>query len=301
MSENLSILRKRIQGAKDLKSVIRTLKAIAVASITPYERAMSSLREYDQIVKLGLASNIRRILNPFKEKNISAKIIKSGAIIFGTDQGMVGQFNEHVTNLTIQNYRNVRLSTTIWAIGEHIKNNLEDEGISIAGYFETPVSVTGITALIAELLKVIEKWRGDSDQVELLVFNNRHREKNNYEPIKKRILPLDSSWLQSILETNWPNRKIPEALPDGDTVLTALIREYIFVSLYLACAESLSAESACRFAAMQNAETSVIDLIKEMTLKYNHGRQAAIDEELADLVNGFVVLIEKPLKKIDRR
>ncbi|NCS93646.1 MAG: F0F1 ATP synthase subunit gamma [Leptospira sp.] len=296
MSENRTILRRRIEGAKDLKSVVRTLKAISAANITPYENAVVSLREYDQIVKLGLSASFKRNRSRIPNMTDKTKKVKTGAILFGTDQGMVGQFNNHITNYYLKDSKTKSISnspnTSIWSVGEIIKNNLIDNGIQVEGNFETPVSVTGISSLVAEILNHIQKWQGNSEQVELIIYHNKQDEKMNYNTISTKILPMDLNWLNQILLIPWPNRKIPESLPNEDSVLRSLIREYIFVSLYLACVESLSSESICRYAAMQNTERSVVDLIADLTLKYNHGRQEAIDEELADLINGYVVLGE---------
>ena len=69
-----------------------------------------------------------------------------------------------------------------------------------------------------------------------------------------------------------------------------MTREFVFVSLFRACAESLAAENARRFAAMQRAEQNINELMGSLTLSYNRQRQAAIDEELFDLIAGYEVL-----------
>ena len=75
-----------------------------------------------------------------------------------------------------------------------------------------------------------------------------------------------------------------------DTVQWALIREYLFVSLFKACAESLASENASRLAAMQRAEKNIDDMLEELSRLYNSRRQSDIDEELFDVVSGFNAL-----------
>ena len=70
----------------------------------------------------------------------------------------------------------------------------------------------------------------------------------------------------------------------------ALISEYLFVSLFKACAESLASENASRLEAMQRAEKNIGDLLDDLNKKYHRLRQSSIDEELFDVVSGFEAL-----------
>jgi F-type H+-transporting ATPase subunit gamma len=72
-----------------------------------------------------------------------------------------------------------------------------------------------------------------------------------------------------------------------------LIREYLFVSLFKACAESLASENASRLAAMQRAQRNIDELLDELRTAYNQERQTSIDEELFDVVAGFEALANK--------
>ena len=84
--------------------------------------------------------------------------------------------------------------------------------------------------------------------------------------------------------------RCPRSSAGAESTLTALTREFVFVSLFRVCAESLAAENAGRFAAMQRAEQNIMELMGSLTLSYNRQRQAAIDEELFDLIAGYEVL-----------
>ena len=84
----------------------------------------------------------------------------------------------------------------------------------------------------------------------------------------------------------------PEVLGVGSATLRALIREYLFVSLFRACAESLASENASRLAAMDRADHNIDDLLKTLQGSYHRLRQSAIDEELFDVIAGFDALSE---------
>jgi F-type H+-transporting ATPase subunit gamma len=76
----------------------------------------------------------------------------------------------------------------------------------------------------------------------------------------------------------------------------SLIREYLFVSLYRAFAESLASENASRLASMQNAEKNIEERLQELNGQFHRQRQMTITEELLDIVAGFEAMKEKPKK-----
>jgi len=80
---------------------------------------------------------------------------------------------------------------------------------------------------------------------------------------------------------------------DATANLRALIREYIFVSLFKACAESLASENASRLAAMQRADKNIEELLEYLSVTFHRLRQSGIDEELFDVISGFEALSVK--------
>jgi F-type H+-transporting ATPase subunit gamma len=288
MSETLHSLRRKIKGAHDLQSVVRTMKAMAAASIGPYERAVAALVDYCRAVELGLVACFRHIPEVAPAPRRSAR--KIGAIVFGTDQGMVGQFNERLAEAVTTTLPSLGEMQTLWVVGERMRGRLDDAGFTIATLFQTPNSVIGITPLITELLLAIEQHSERSGLDEVHLFHNQPRQCATYEPATARLLPLDAQWRRGFQAIPWPTHALPEIIAGPRPTLAALTREFLFVSIFRACAESLAAENARRFAAMQGAEQNINELMGTLTLSYNRQRQAAIDEELFDLVAGYEVL-----------
>jgi F-type H+-transporting ATPase subunit gamma len=83
---------------------------------------------------------------------------------------------------------------------------------------------------------------------------------------------------------------LPEVMGDKTETLPALIREYLFVSLFRACAESLASENASRLAAMQRADQNIDELLEGLNRTFHRLRQSGIDEELFDVISGFEAL-----------
>jgi F-type H+-transporting ATPase subunit gamma len=98
---------------------------------------------------------------------------------------------------------------------------------------------------------------------------------------------LDDTWVRAVAATPWPSQNLPELLNSESSTLLAFVHEYLFVSLFRACAESLASENASRLAVMQRAEKNIDEMLKEMHLSFHQLRQSGIDEELFDLISGF--------------
>src|SRR5581483_2568012 len=94
MSDTLAGLRRKIDSAATLESVVRTMKAMAASSIGQYEEAVRALADYERTVELGLSACLAR-LEPVPLETPGARLAPGiGAIVFGSDQGLVGRFNE---------------------------------------------------------------------------------------------------------------------------------------------------------------------------------------------------------------
>jgi F-type H+-transporting ATPase subunit gamma len=158
------------------------------------------------------------------------------------------------------------------------------------GLFAVPNSVQAITPLIGEIQIESEAHRAKGDYARVYVFHNRPRSGALYEPVGQRLLPLDAQWQQGLAKIPWPTKISPEIMCGGTVTLRALIREYLFISLFRACAESLAAENASRLAAMQRADKNIDDLLETLHGTFHRLRQTGIDEELFDVISGFEAL-----------
>jgi F-type H+-transporting ATPase subunit gamma len=291
MSDTLETLRRKIDGAGQLESVVRTMKALAAANIGQYERAVLALAGYYRTVELGLAACLRQkqvIAMPAPSRRTSEGSIV--IIVFGSDQGLVGQFNDELAAFVAARIGALPGQKTIWAVGERIYARLEDSGLPPEKLFAVPNSVTAITPLVGQILVESESRREKGELEQVYIFHNRPKTAAFYEHASQRLLPLDEGWRREIHTIAWPTKNLPEVAGAAEPALLALIREYLFVSLFRACAESLASENASRLAAMQRAEKNIRELSEDLTLTFQRLRQSSIDEELFDVFSGFSAL-----------
>ena len=287
MKETLEGLRHKIEGAKDLGSVIRTMKALSASSISHYERAVQSLSDYYRTVALGLYIFFRQVeAFPVPADTKKETVGTVGAVIFGAGQGLAGQFNDVILDFAINEIIKTPGKKIVWAVGESIQGRLEDAGLFPARMFLMPNSVDAITPLVGDILKEIEAQVEQGEIARVSLYHNRPKSGSIYEPVNQNFLPLDEKWREELIITDWRSGNLPEVTGSTEFTLKALIREYLFVSLFRACAESLASENASRLAAMQRAEKNIEDLLNDLRQEYHYLRQSAIDEELFDVIAG---------------
>ena len=291
MSETVFSLRRKIKGVHELKSVVRTMKAMAAASLGQYEQAAQALELYAGTVERGLVVCLRhfRFVGPGRPED-KKRTLALGVLVFGSDQGMVGQFNEHLAEFVTRRLSAQPGRPTLGVVGERIQARLEDAGFAVEQLYPTPGSLAGTTPLVGQIALDIHRRREAGQIDELLVFHNRPKLKGGYEPCWQRLLPLDEQWYRRLKSLSWPTKELPEVVGSSEEALVVLVREFLFVSLFKACTESLAAENASRLAAMQNAERNIDELLEGLRLSFNRRRQTSIDEELFDVISGFEAL-----------
>lgn len=295
MSDTTASLSRKITGAEDLQSVVRTMKAVAASSVGQYENSVRALADYSRTVELGLSVCFRAAGPVPADKKRAGPVV---AVVFGSDQGLVGQFNDVVAEFATQTLAklsaepeaNPSAKPEVWAVGERVYAHFADTGQTPQTFFPVPGSVKAITELVGQILVEHEARHGQDREAALYLFHNRPASGAVYAPAAQRLLPLNEAWRSDLAILPWPNGNLPEIPADDTVTLRRFIREYLFVSLFRACAESLASENASRLAAMQRADKNIEELLEELRGTFHSLRQSGIDEELFDVISGFEAL-----------
>ncbi len=300
MSGTLESLRRKIDGAGDLEGVVRSMKALAASSIGQYEKAVQALDDYYRTVELALVACLHQAgpvalgaekLPPHGRPHER----KIGAVVFGSDQGLVGRFNEVIVEFAVHELKTLPGTITkIWAVGDRAHALLADTGAAPVDLLAVPTSVDAITPLIGQILIKGQAALDHGDVDEVYVFHNHPKFGAVYEPVGERLVPLDHAWQHKLAAMAWPTKNLPEVIEGSELALPAFVRGYLFVLLFQACAESLASENASRLAAMQRAEKNIEDILEDLTRTFRRVRQESIDEELFDVISGFEALTGSP-------
>jgi len=295
--QTIESLKRKIESTKDLQSVIKTMKALAAVNIRQYERAVASLSDYSRTVEMGL----HIVLRGRPDRMIGARkapLVKVGAIVFGSDQGMCGPLNDWITSHALHTLTDQfgvpPDNRVVAAVGHRVSGRMEDQGQPVEDSFTVPGSVAGISPAVGELAVTINRWNRELGLDHVFLFYCRLDSGATYKPTSLHLLPVDREWLMRMRDNPWPTKQVPTYTMQWDPIFSALIQQYLFISLFRAFAESLASENASRLASMQRAEKNVEELLGELTGQYHQQRQMAITEELLDIVSGFEALRKDP-------
>ncbi len=280
MSDGIRGLKKKLRSIHSLQSLIKTIKILSAMRISSYQQAVEATTRYSESIELGMMACLRSapwIQEAIRREEVAVKTM--GVIIFGTDQGMVGSFNDQICDYMRGQLASTQAKTIVWAVGQRLHWTVSHiPQVTVRNSLQVPTSVTAIAHLISQILEAIDSEGESLDRLQ--IFYNAPGMGASYTPTSCNLLPLDVNWLDSMVEKKWPTNQLPEVIGDVEEALTALIREFLFLSIFRACAASLASENASRLALMQVAEKRIDEMMESVTLQYHKNRQALVDEEL---------------------
>lgn len=287
--ESLQALDKRITTTGKLQGIVKSMKTLSAVNIRQYERALSSLDRFVEVIELGLQTVLKEL--PHSRKVATGMHSPQGIIVFGSDQGLCGRFNERLADFVKEQLSGMGVtalsSVRLLTIGARIGARLETGGLRIDKHFWVPGSVSGINANIYKVLLEVENWISAYGTTRVELFFNKYDKASAALPNHRILLPVNNDDLQVLRKQRWPGRSLPQYRVPPDRLFSSLIRQYLFVMLFRSQAESLAAEQASRLRSLQNAEKNIEEHIEELISAYRVKRQATITAELIDLVSGF--------------
>jgi F-type H+-transporting ATPase subunit gamma len=290
--EAVARLQQEIESLDELRGIVRTMKVMSATSVRQYERAVRSLDTYYRAVELGLQVVLRDIqaLPPAARADVTPRTV---AVVFGSDHGMCGRFNEDIADHALRHLgpaQHPPSSTLLLAVGARVAGSLEQLGQALQETFFVPGSASRITATVQDILLEIDECSERRHVPRVEVYFNRHLPEGGYRCVREELLPIAPERFRQLRERPWPSRRLPVYDMDRERLLSALLRQYLFVSVFRACAESQACEHLSRLSAMQSAERNLEERLEEVTTSFRRARQGAITAELLEVVSGFEVL-----------
>ena len=291
--ETLDNLKKTLDTSKSIKQVVSTMKALSGANIKKYEKIVKILYTYKSNVELALQAvmmhndkiNINELEFIGQSKNKKANNL---VVIFGSNQGLCGRFNDKIANFTIDDIQNTDENKVI-VVGERLSMLLSNTKLKIFKTIPVPNSIENISNTIYELLAVIEKEIESKSINKVFLYYTANDDTMNGTLTKTRLIPIDKKILENAQKKVWPTNNIPYWQIDTKTLIVDLLKQYIFVGLNDALVNSIASEQKNRLLTLQNAENNINDLIRSKNLEYNQKRQSTITNELLDVITGYSV------------
>jgi F-type H+-transporting ATPase subunit gamma len=269
------------------------MKALAASSIHQYERAAHALNGYYRTVELGLHVVLREHPPGVQTR---APVGRFAAVVFGSDYGLCGRFNEDVADHVLEEMEAIAPGRQVWrvlAVGARVAALLERAGRAVEEQLFVPGSAPAITGTVRRILLRLEQWRRREQVSHVHLFYNRHLSSVRYQPLGIQLLPVTVHRFHRLEEEPWPSHVLPTISMSREELFLALLQQYFFVTLFRACAESLASENGSRLAAMQMAEKNMEERHVEVLGEFRRRRQEAITGELLDLLSGFETAAER--------
>jgi F-type H+-transporting ATPase subunit gamma len=264
--------------------VTSALEKVSASKIRKSQNLMNASRPYVRMMRRisgHLSKANPEIRHPFTIEHETVE--KVGYIIVSTDRGLCGGLNNNLFRATLADMSNwqekdaeVKLVTLGKKAAAFFKNVNVDILGSISGLGEQPQ----IEDLIGAVRIMLEAYRDEEIQ-RLFIVANEFINTMTQNPVILQMLPLppdDDTQLGEIWDYIYE--------PDAKTLLDEVSVRYIEGLIYQAVLENLASEHAARMLAMKNATDNAGDLIDELKLVYNKARQAAITQEISEIVGG---------------
>jgi len=280
---NAKEIRNKIQGTRNTQKITSAMEMVAASKMRRTQERMQTTRPYAekifQVIE-NLAWGHSEYRHPFLEKR---EIKSIGFIVVSSDRGLCGGLNNNLFRVLLKSLaeaqeaeQNIKVSLMgRKAIG--FFKSLPVEVVSMAdGFGDTP----SIQDLIGSVDVLLEQYiRGEIDA--LYVAHNRFINTMSQKPTLQQLLPLKPAESEH-LSHYWDYIYEPEP----KELLDMLLKRFIESEVYQAVVENIACEQAAKMVAMKSASDNANDLIKEFQLIYNKARQAAITQEIAEIVGG---------------
>jgi F-type H+-transporting ATPase subunit gamma len=277
-------IRTKIKSVQNTRKVTRALEMVSASKIRKAQDLMRSSRPYARLMRQVIGhiahANVE-FKHPFLVERSEVKRV--GYVVVSTDRGLCGGLNSNLFRkllVEIREWQGKGVEVDVVCVGQKATQFFRRLKVNMVG----SVTHLGERPQIAQLIGVIkvmldEYIAGRVDRLNLAYndFVNTMTQKATVAPL----LPLPPS---DELATTHAWDYIYE--PDAETVLEHVLTRYIESLVYQAVLENLASEHAARMVAMKSASDNATKAIGTLTLIYNKARQAAITQEISEIVSG---------------
>ena len=276
-------IKGKIGSIKNTQKITSAMEMMAASKIKKAQDRMASGRPYAQNM-LKVIGHIANGNLEYRHPYMEAREVKRvGYIVVSTDRGLCGGLNSNLFKKVakdVQAKRENGVEVAFAAIGSKAVGFFSRFGGSVlaaeSGLGDKP-SVSDVVGVVRVMLDAYDA--GELDQIHL-VFNH-FASTMVQEPVINQLLPLPTSENESV-QHRWDY--IYE--PDPREILETLMVRYIESQVYQGVVENVASEQAARMVAMKAATDNAGNLIDELQLVYNKARQAAITQEISEIVGG---------------
>lgn len=285
-------------GAKELKIRIKSIqstyqitKAMEIVSTTKFRRFSALVlrsKPYSEAIN-RIMENVSGAIGSEHHPLFDGreKVEKIGVIVVTSDTGLCGSFN----SATIKEFeklkaKNLGKEISVIAVGRKGRDYFKKRDYDIkASYIQLIPQTMGEKA--SEISENITEYYYDGIFDEVYIIYNKFISALRSDLIVKKLIPIEK------IEKTESDRVNPSYIfePSVGSILSSLLPKYLNVEIYQALLNNAASEHSARKNAMRSATDNAEDMLKKLNLKYNRERQAAITQEITEIVGGAAALI----------
>jgi F-type H+-transporting ATPase subunit gamma len=276
-------IRSKILSIKNTQKITRAMEMVAASKMRKAQERMFHARPYAEKIR-KVISHLARSHPEYRHPFLNERSIRrAGIIIVTSDRGLCGGLNMNVLRASIQTMKEWRekdVEVDLCLIGSKAENFFKRLGGNIIAHTSHLGDAPGINDLVGTIKVMLDAY-AESKLDALYLIHNQFVSSMVQKPLVTQLLPIEPSE-DTNLRIYWDY--IYE--PDAKELLDLLLRRYMESQIYRGVIENIACEQAARMVAMKNASDNANDFISTLQLAYNKARQAAITQELAEIVAG---------------
>lgn len=266
-----------------MKQITKAMEMVAASKLRRAQQSAEAARPYADKIKeviANIAAGTTDVTHPMLQKR---EIRKTGYLIISSDRGLAGGYNNNLLRMVLQTIQSNHKSTdeyALFVIGRKGRDFFRKRNMPIVeevtGLMDTP-SFQEIKNIAKTSVSKFEQGAYD----ELYLVYNEFHSAISQKPVMRQLLPLD----EVEEHEDGPTAQY-EYEPSTEGVLDVLLPRYAETLIYSALLEAKASEFGARMTAMGNATRNASDMINELQLQHNRARQAAITQEISEIVAG---------------
>lgn len=285
---NLQEIRRKISSVQELEALTHAMEMVAQSKIQKIRECMTAARPYGEKIRT-VSAHMSHAHPEYRSPYLMVRETprRVGLLLITTDKGMCGSLNANTLRLAIthiQQWTNEGIPVDVCVLGAKGRNFLRRSGVpivsGIVGLSDTP-HMEQLARPVGVLLDAYRLSKLDA----VHICYTRYFNTMSHDPVMEQLLPLKGETLGSP-SGYWDY--IYE--PDARVIVDEMLRRYIEALIYLAVAENMASEQGARIVAMRAATDSAGDAISELKQLYHNTRQAAITEEIIEIVTGAAAI-----------
>lgn len=295
MSVTMAQIDRRVDSAQELESVTHTMKGMAAVSVRHFERAADAMGIYESTLDRGLQVVARHLDadDVAWERHSRFPPRRSAVIVFGSNQGLCGPVNRQVARHAAEVVAACPTSVSRWwQWGSASAPSWNSPGFRPTWCSSCPTASTESARGQQNCSYVSIAGGADPNPAVHLVFPSFRGRHAGFEPADRPLLPFDTARLRELVGQPWPGRSLPTYTVGRTELLATLVRQSVFAGLTRTFAQAMASVAASRLVAMDNAQRDVEERLAELHRERHRLRQAAVTEELLDVISGFEAMRE---------